>query len=350
MKVLIVNPSFYVYGGAERQIRILCNYLTSKGIENTILSAPPMVPEMKRDLIDTRLIETNNIRDATQLLMHDFDIINTHNHPAELCVYPRHIHHIWTCNEPPIQVLQGGKLDEKEVEVVKDSVDVGVAIDEFNAKRFEELYGLKAKVNYPGVGYDFYSEEYEPKDIYGIKDNFTLIQCGMLTFTKNQIQTVEIFAEIKKKIPEAKLILAGYDKLSYAMHVQSKIRELKLTKDVIITGYIEKDEDLRDLVKCAKVKLTPIIEQGGWANTFEAIVAGKPTIVSDRATFSNLVKDNNLGVVTKIENFPETILNVYENYEKYEEHAKKGREWIKNNLTWDKYGERMIKIYDEYGS
>ena len=32
VKVLIVNPTFYAYGGAERLIVKLANYLTDKGV------------------------------------------------------------------------------------------------------------------------------------------------------------------------------------------------------------------------------------------------------------------------------------------------------------------------------
>ncbi len=355
MKVLIVNPRFFVYGGAERQIVQLANYLTEANHNVTILSEG-FIPEMRRDLYDTRLVATDNmqnLQNTYHAIMHKFDILNPHNHPVELLHYPRHHKVVWQCNEPPIEVLRGSPLPAAERIIVEKYVDKVCVIDEYNAARFEKLYGREAVVNYPGVRYDLFAAERPVntrlEERFGLKDGFVILQAGYITWTKNQVKSVEILAEVKKSIPNARLVLAGWDQDPYVNDVRSKAHELGVANDVVVTGYLRSDEELADLYHMADVYISPILEQGGWANSFEAVCAGLPTIVSDRQTCAHLFKDNNLGIVVSISQFPEVILDIHNKLEHDSEYFSRSlnKFWIRDNLSWRAYGERYMKIFEE---
>ncbi len=350
MRILIVNPRFFVYGGAERQAVQLANYLTEANHNVTILTEG-VLPEMRRDLTETRLICTENmqnLQNTYHAIMHKYDILNPHNHPVELLHYPKHAKVVWQANEPPVDVLKGGQLDPVHKQIVQDYIDAVCVIDEFNAERFKKLYGRDAVVNYPGVRYDLFAAE-RPVNIrlqerFGLKDKFVILQAGYITWTKNQVKSVEILAEVKKSIPNAKLVLAGWDQDPYVNDVRSKAHELGVVDDVVVTGYLRSDEELADLYHMANVYISPIFEQGGWANSFEAVCAGLPTIVSDRQTCANLFKEHNLGKVIPIDRFAaeiESINNGIFNVPPPKEN------WIRNNLNWKAYGERYMKIFDE---
>lgn len=342
MKILITHPQFYMYGGAERQIVHLANYLTDHNQEVSIASGA-FVPEILRDTKEARLLLSNNPGTLTRMFSYKFDVLNPHNHPAELYHIPLHEKVVWQCNEPSTEVLLFGKVMEDEMSLVRQYIDKVSVIDEFNAKRFKDLYGMDAVVNYPGVRYEYFSEDIVPQDRYDLEGQFVVLQSGYLTWTKNQVATVEQFAKARETIgTNSKLILTGYDKDPYTLQVKSKIADLGLKNDVILTGYLDKDDDIRNLYNLADIFVSPLFEQGGWANALEAVSAGIPTIVSERMTCSSLFKEHELGLVSKIEDFHKGIVDAYQG-----KAWKQDKEWIRDNLTWDKFGERMLKIFEE---
>jgi len=348
-KVMILYPRFFVYGGAERVIVQLCNYLTNHDYPNVIVTTQ-MLPELTRDLLETRYLETGSERNLIQTarsIFHKFDIINPHNHPTELYIYPKKVKSVWQCNEPPTEILKGRDIPDEQKKIVREYISKSVVISEFDKRRFTDIYGIEPILNHPGVSYEYFSQEVEPRDRYGLRDSFVILQCAYLTFTKNQVKSVEIFADIKEKIDDAKLVLAGYDKDPYKFDVMNKAIELEVEDDVIFTGYIKKDKDFRDLYSIADVHIAPYLSQGGWLTTFEAVSAGLPVIVSNEHVGSKIVKDNKLGVVTNIDNFSNEILRIYDNLAKERHRTMKVRKWIRDNLSWDKFCERYVKIFED---
>jgi hypothetical protein len=110
MRVLIVNPHIYVYGGAELLIVKLANYLTKNNIENALLTTS-ILAEVEKDLKGTEIILTRNTRSSITsetMALHKcmssnlkyYDVINVHNFPAEVAVFPFHKPVVWMCNEP----------------------------------------------------------------------------------------------------------------------------------------------------------------------------------------------------------------------------------------------------------
>ena len=349
-KILIVQPEIYMWGGAERQIAHLCNYLSEHNYPNAVLTMRA-IPEFKQALKETRIIETGNDINRMMNVLHNimryYDIINPHNHPCELMIAPKRMPVVWQCNEPPIETLRGMKLDSNQVNLVGRYITKAVVITDYDAERFEILYGFKPEINYPGVRYDFFEKKRKTEDKYNIKDKFVILEAGYITFTKNQVAAVEILAKVKKQIPNAVLVLAGYDKDDYKFQVQSKALELGVDDSVIFTGFIEKDEDMRDLYNIADIYIGPFLDQGGWATTFEAIVAGCPVIVSPKFVATNLIKEHKLGVVAEIEDFEGWIFAIADDMMNKRKETRKAGKWIKNNLRWGKFGERYCKIFDE---
>ena len=172
MRVLIVHPGIYMYGGAELVIVRLSNYMTKKGIENALLTTC-ILPEMEKDLNGTKIIiqkkrkypldkitgfgELIALNRGTTSMLNSFDVINVHNCPAEFSTFPNHRSTIWMCNEPLLNLLleqkstQIPKLIKKLILffsrfVAKSFLRHAVVADEFNAKRFQNIYGFKPKI------------------------------------------------------------------------------------------------------------------------------------------------------------------------------------------------------------
>jgi len=331
MKILIINPSLWIYGGAERVISQLANYLTDRHHEVSILCYQ-ICPEFRHSLKEARIIECKDISelcDFAKQITDDFDAINIHNEPGYLTLFPKKANVTWMCNEPPH--LDNPIPTKEEIQAVKD-FKVIVA-DEFNKKRLDELYNVNSKIIPYGIDYEFFNDN--PNKIKKNKEK-TFIQVGWIADTKNQLRTIEIFKRLKVYYPEAKLILVGKALPDYLKQVRDKIAEYNLMGDIEWIDFTSR-EQVRDLYHQSHVALFPIKSQGGWLSVFEAISAGLPTYVSEDATCSSIVKATGTGYVCSTDNdFIENV--VHENHDR-------NYNWIKENLTWDNYCESMLEEF-----
>jgi glycosyltransferase involved in cell wall biosynthesis len=352
MKVLICHPSFWIYGGAERVIVKFCNYCSDHHIQTTILTTQ-MKEDVRKDLIDTRLLFCVDFAEMVNVLKQihiDFDVIFYNNHPCELMSYGIKNKNIWLCNEPQ-SFLDLGYVPDKEKEIVNNFIDKVIVADEFNQKRFKELYGMDSEIINYGVDYDFFSEKIEPTDKYDLKDSFVITQVGFIHPTKNTKFTYEIFKEVLKKIPNAKLLLVGKEINPYAEELRNQIMQDGNIGNVIFTGVINREE-VRNIYNLTDIVLMPVKSQGSWLSPFEAISAGCIIIVSKEMTASSILEENGLAFVCdKIEDYIDHIVTYFEHpisakdmfYLDYHRTGRK-KQWVKKNLTWDKFSEKVLEV------
>lgn len=346
-KVLIIHPSFWINGGAEKVIIKLANYLTAHNIPNTILTTD-MIPEIRVQLTETRLLLCNSIQEmhyVAQNIANDFDIVNLHNHPAELLMFGKRIPTVWQCNEP-----HSGGVDEEgkynvpqhEINMVRKSINKIIVADEFNKKRIKEIYGhdLDIEIIEYGVDYNFFKSGNAGwiKEKYDLHDKFVITQIGFIADTKNQLKTIDIFKEVKEKNKHAILVLAGKE-TGYTKVVKEKIKKYNLEKEVIFTGFLCQ-EDIRDLYHASNIVLFPVKSQGSWLSVLEAMCAKIPVIVSKEMTGSELLKRNNVGIVA------DTIQD-YINAIFYKEYDFRNAQKFAKLFTWDKYCQKMVDAFEQ---
>jgi glycosyltransferase involved in cell wall biosynthesis len=367
MNVLIVYPKIYVYGGAELVIVKLCNYLSDRGIKNTLLTTF-IVPEVKRDLKETNIIVKKGSKDTMNILQHtfflwrkvrdyldDFDLINVHNYPAEMTAFLSSKPVVWMCNEPQLNLSMESATSLKrkfllsglmhfEKFLVKRYIDAVIVADEFNAERFKRIYGITPYIVNYGVDYDFFSHEDAKKIKHkmDLDNKFVILQVGMLQPFKNQLASLKTVKEVKNKISNLVLILVGYWIEGYKLKLEKYIKQNSLEDVVVFTGHIDR-EDLRDLYYACDVLIHPIKSQGGWLSPFEALCARKPIVVSPEMTASNIIMREKIGVVTN--SFAKVVMEIYKDPDKYHEMATRGGEWVRKNLSWDNFCEKTLDLF-----
>jgi glycosyltransferase involved in cell wall biosynthesis len=364
-----------LYGGAELVIVELANYLTKRGIENSILTLS-MLDEIKKDLKKTELIIPKGVKEEKKglskftnffgemLLLRKyvhkykkaFDVVNVHNFPAEYAVFPSVKNTVWMCNEPPMQLYLMENLpvrtkilawttEKFDKFLVKNFIKYSVVADEFNFKRFVNIYGIKPEIINYGIDYKFFSKgnAERVKKRFDLNRNFTLIHVGTLTPLKNQMESIRVVERLKDKIPNIKLILVGWGEENYEMVLKKYVQKNNLEKNVVFTGHLSRNV-IRDLYKACDVALFPIKSQGGWLSPFEALCSSIPVIVSPFITSSGIIKRNDVGVVTG--DFAKAVLDVYENRKKYNDMAEKGSKWVEKNLRWDIFSQKMLEVFE----
>ena len=369
MKVLIVYPRMDLYGGAELLVVRLANYLTRNKVENALLTTN-LSPAIEKDLAGTQIFAYpyTRFRDFRAPLnlfrliwilhkgirehINDFDVINVHNYPAELSVYPFRKPVVWMCNEPPeVHVefdseikhtprrLLIGSILRFEKHVVKKYVENVVVADQFNAKRFRGIYNIIPHIINYGIDYDYFAEDRKGRSIREGPRDFSVLHVGMLTPEKGQIESLWAIDKLRDEIPGVRLILAGFGKGQYLSTLKEFIRSRNLEEVVRFEGHVER-ERIRELYHTSDVLLHPIGSQGGWLAPFEAVVAKLPIVVSKEMTASELIQKKNLGIVT--DDFSGAILDIYKNRSKYDKLAVERAEWVRDNLSWDSFCEKML--------
>jgi glycosyltransferase involved in cell wall biosynthesis len=375
MRVLIVHPRVTFYGGAELVIVKLANYLTKNGIPNSLLTLE-CCEEVEKNLEGTEIIKPRNplrfppsipfsltlpfmVSSLNRMLrkhLHDFDIVNVHNFPAEMSCFGCYRKVVWMCNEPPQMYFVSPKISVKFLDmfitrldktIVKKFVDCVVVADQFNAERFEKIYGIRPVVIPYGIDFKFFqaADRLKGRELLGLKENeFLILQVGVVSHLKKQFASIKAFELIKSKLKNAKLVFAGEDSSKYAQELKNYVGKSNLEREIIFTGHLPR-ETIRHLYAACDVLLHPVGPQGGWLSPFEAMCAGAPVVVSDTMTASHIIREKKLGIVTQ--DLGKAILEIYEHPEKYKRMAAKAKNWVRRNLSWEKFCEKHLEIFEK---
>lgn len=379
MNVLIQYPKFYVFGGAEIVIVRLCNYLSGLGGRPAVMTTRSM-PEIEEQLSGTRVIVVPNKRERTARYHADvirgeleamsggikrygreFDVLNPHNFPTEIAAMRSKLPSVWMCNEPELHItihnprLKLAPRDERwyfqflyryERAFLKHRIGRSVVSDRFNAERFKKIFRIDPSIVHYGIEYEFFSQEEQLTDADRRKydGRFVILHVGMITPLKNQMATLKALAAIKQRVPSAHLILAGsVGDETYRNEMQKCIVEHGLEGSVEFAGHVDRNE-LRHLFALSHVMMHPVNSQGGWLSPFEMLSAGKPVIVSNELTASYIIKRENIGIVS--DEYAESLVRLHQNYGEYLDMARRGREFVRDNLTWNNYCSSMVSQFE----
>lgn len=374
-RVLILQNQMKYYGGGELLVVELANELTRKGIKNDILALSSS-KEVESKLLNTEIITPENninlnppgyknigdilsaikvFRKKLREIENNYDILNFHDFPVTWALWPRKKPSVWFMNLPPnLYSKPDAGFFYKNLNKIRNWIDKKIIIstmdfitvaEKLNQKRAKIRYGMESKLIDFGIDYDFFSGG-NPKEVikkFNLNNKFILIQSGILCDVKNQLDSIKTVEKLKDKIPNILLILTGKEDTEYKKLLQNYVKDKKIEKNVLFAGYLKTREELRDLYKAADVGLFPIKKQGGVLAPIEALAAGIPIVVSQDLEIASLIKEKKLGTITK--EYDKAILEIYKNKKEYKKLAEEGAEFVKNNLTWEAFADKMINVY-----
>jgi glycosyltransferase involved in cell wall biosynthesis len=362
MRLLIVYPQVAFYGGAELVVVRFCNYLTSRGISNALLTTS-ITPEVEQDLSGTEIIIAPVTIDrlytkyfallqVLRRVQHRFDVINCHNFPAELLSVFASRPVVWLCNEPELYLIAtSGSLSLFRKAafklflafgkwVVRSRIAISIVADEGNAARFKEIYGVEPEIINYGIDHDFFSRPpiENIREHYGLTSKFLLLHTGTLTPYKNQMASLMTVQRLRRDIPTIHLILAGTGEDEYRDKLEQYIADNGLAGHVTFTGHVDRNT-MRSLYHSADVLIHPVAAQGGWLAPFEALSTELPVIVSAELMAAAIISSNNIGVVTA--DYAGAVRNCFNNPEKYLAMAQSGKLWVQRNLDWEVFSGKL---------
>jgi len=372
-------------GGAEKAIVYLAYHLNRLGHEAAVCTLSAELDELPSTAGEVRYLipekpippcsfksakaafhsvigEVKALRELARGYLDDYDVLTPCNFPAYWGTYAcRGLKPIvWNSSEVFGPYNASRDLYDRNVffrfafkaaasldrYIVRKSIDEIVTCSELNRQLIRERYGLDAAVIPTGVDYDFFSENCpDAKLELGLEDSYLLLHVGVLVKRKNQILSIKALHRLKKNVPAAKLIIVGEG--PWESILKDEVRELGLDRDVLFTGRVS-EERLKLLYHACDINLYSVEDQTYGLVPFEAFAAGKPSLVSEDSGAGLLMAEQGLGYLIQpdVDSIVETVLKIWQNGEEAEELVEKGRAYVKDNLTWDRYATGMAQLYE----
>lgn len=149
----------------------------------------------------------------------------------------------------------------------------------------------------------------------------------------------EVFPIIKEEIPDAKFKIIG------ANPRQELYDATKDIEGIEITGRVE---DVRDYMKDCSVSVCPVRIAGGIQNKIlEAMSMGIPVVTTPEGAEGIGANENILAVAKNNEDYAKKVIELMQNKQIQKEVSVKSREFIVNNFSWEKVGDKWDKMICE---
>ena len=374
MRVLVIQPWIRL-GGAElisvhlahelrkqgHNARIVCTFAELAGMPSQANEVEYALPPRwlsvmcRRSRLLFLLVGPWLLLALTLKHARGIDVLNPHNFPASwvavLVGALRRIPVVWTCNEPPerlpwrdgLKVGLGDYLGWLAASswldrVLVRQVSLIYVPSERTRLQVVERYGRDAKVIYLGTDVDFFkgSNGSDLDRNHDLQGKFVLLSVGKLHQQKNQLLCLRALRTVLKEIPATVLVLAGDGPMFDEW--RSLAKEWGLAAHVRFLGHVGATE-VRDLYRLCDVNIFPAVNQSWGFTPFEALCARRISIVSDDCGAAEVLAREEIGLVCEAteEAFSQQILAVHQSPKAYREMAERGRNFVLQELTWDKH-------------
>ena len=125
-------------------------------------------------------------------------------------------------------------------------------------------------------------------------NNNNLISIGRFSPEKGFLDLIDVIEIVKRSIFDVKLYLVGNGAM--LSQLQVKVKEKKLEKNIIFTGFLNKKEMEEYLLKSSIFVMTSYTESFGLV-LIEAMSYGLPTVALDSADGPKELLKNNIGIL-----------------------------------------------------
>ena len=159
--------------------------------------------------------------------------------------------------------------------------------------------------------------------------------------TKGIFDLVEIWGDVVKHIPDAKLAVIGGGGEEILCQLKERVAEAGLGNNIDILGFLENDESF-SIIKNSDVFLFPSHEEGFGIVIAEAMACGTPVVCWDLPVYEELFEKHPVKIIeNEIEEFSKNILKIIE--KKPLERIESAKTFTKK-YSWDNIAKRHIEI------
>jgi len=238
--------------------------------------------------------------------------------------------------------LELAKMIDKRI--VNGCVEPIITCSELNGRLIKERYGRDSVVIPTGVDYDFFSAEVpDAKAHLELGGGPLLLHVGTLVQRKNHVLSIRAL-KILKQYLDCKLVIVGEG--PWKPILQKEAKRLNLEKDVVFMGSISETE-LRSLYHACDVNLFPVKDQTWGLVPFEALAAGKPSIVAEGCGAAEVIGREKIGFLANpsVGDLVDAVIFTLKHPELVEDMVRRGQRYVRENLTWEKYAKEIYCVF-----
>lgn len=205
-------------------------------------------------------------------------------------------------------------------------------------KQYLESISNKSNIHIVGNGVD--TDYFAPQKAE-LKNDICFV--GSLRYIANHEAAIyfatEVFPLIKKEIPDAKFKIIGAYPKPILYEIAQRIDGIEISGRV---------DDVRDYMRDCKVSVCPVRIAGGVQNKIlEAMSMEIPVVTTPEGYEGIDAPQEILPVASSNEDYAKKVINIMLNSELRSEMAKKSRDFINNNFSWNKVRNDLSKVLGE---
>lgn len=210
--------------------------------------------------------------------------------------------------------------------------------------------------------------QHRRKAFPGFGDGFLIGNVNRNFWRKDLYASINSFMEFYKKHNDSMIYFHsnitssdGYDFKMFLQLIDAPRNKIQFMPDVVTEDYAIKQESLNKMYQSFDLFLTTSMGEGFGFTAMEALLTGTPVIAPDNTSFKELIQDFGYLVPTtqanmfyKCQTLPwhpvdhkkliKKMEYVYNNMEEAKDKARRGRAWIKNNLSLKKIEKQWRKL------
>lgn len=173
-----------------------------------------------------------------------------------------------------------------------------------------------------------------------LSKNYDAVFQGRFHPQKGVVELIEIWMNVVKKIPSAKLAMIGDGPLR--QDVEFKIREYNLEDNIKLFGFVFDGPEKYTIFSRSKIVVHPAFYDSGGMASAEAMAFGLPCIGFDLEAYKSYYPKGMLKVKNEKE-FANAIVKLLMNSKLRDKLGSEALELIKNSYSWDSRSEEIFR-------
>ncbi len=161
---------------------------------------------------------------------------------------------------------------------------------------------------------------------------------------KGVVELVEIWKKVVEKRPKAKLAMIGDGPLME--DVKTKIKNLKLEKNINLFGYVFDGPEKYKIFSQSKIVVHPAFFDSGGMASAEAMAFDLPCVGFDLKSYVSYYPKGMVKIkIGNLDAFAKTVIELLVNDKRRNRIGKEASDMIKNNWSWDERAKEVLNKF-----
>lgn len=175
------------------------------------------------------------------------------------------------------------------------------------------------------------------------EEKYEVCYFGRLASAKGILDIIDIWANIRRSYPQARVAIMGGDGEGYVSQIKDRIKANNLGESVILLGFVPEERKYA-LIKACKVSISPSYEEGWGIAVCEALACGLPVVAYDLPAYQVFGDEAMIKVpVGDKRALSEAILSLLSDESLRCEMGRKARE-VASHFSWDKVAREELTL------